>query len=992
LNKFNFSNGNFSFDSILKITKEKNIDGIFADANNILWINSENGIFRYDLSSKKFNFYEHYNDFFGHYCSSCFYPIGKLTINQLLLASKDGLFIFNTRSETFVRFAHKYKDNNSLVSNNVLSFYKINSDSVLLGTSQGLSLFLVRKKKFINFTYKDTSLKTTKFRNVINSIAKDPQGFYWLGTKKGLLLFNLAKKQISDVPDKLHSLKQIQQSSITKMLIDNSKALWVGTTDNFLFKISRKKLMFNKLSDVTNKKIKNTRAIYIDKNKRLWIGTNTDGVYIFDKNHKLLKNLTPNNSKLKSYYILCFYKYSENKLAIGTNTGLYIVDLQTLETKFIYDIFKNLQKNPFLENVVFDIVKDNKNNLWLATINGLLKINPFGKLTIYRKQDNTNSLSSNTCYKIFIDNKDNIWVGTLKGLNKLVDEKKGIFNHYFEGKEKWGLPGNSVLNITQDTARNLYWISTENGLAGLNENKGVIHKFTTQNGLVNDYIYATIVSDKNLWLMTNKGITRLDSDFHAYFFDKSNGLSNYEFNLGAYFVSDSSYIYMAGNNGINFFNPENVHLDKWIPKVRINSVLLTQKGSQKEILFPQDKEYIFFYKALHIHFSFILPDYNTIGKSYFKYRLIGFDNNWNYLGTKHSISFSQLPIGHYILQLQGANNQGVWGEKITEFHFYIKPAFYNSTFAFLIYFFIIVLLIIAAILFITRRLRKENTLLRQKEKDAIKIGKQREQLMLQNKNIQDSMVYAKRIIDALMPTIENVKKIFPDSFIIHQPKEIVSGDFFWSIQIGKFKIIAAVDCTGHGVSGAFMSIIGVELLQTLVKKQKITNPSQILQQLSINITDILSKEEGVHKALADGMDIALCVYNEKEENLYFSGAFNPLYLIRNNSLIEFKADRMSVGSGAIEHNYTFTNKIIKVKPNDTFYIFSDGYTDQFGGPNGKKFKYRRFRHMLLNIHKHHVDVQKEALLKTFTDWSKNEEQVDDVLVIGFRPYHKKTLR
>ena len=186
-----------------------------------------------------------------------------------------------------------------------------------------------------------------------------------------------------------------------------------------------------------------------------------------------------------------------------------------------------------------------------------------------------------------------------------------------------------------------------------------------------------------------------------------------------------------------------------------------------------------------------------------------------------------------------------------------------------------------------------------------------------------------------------------------------------------------------------MSIIGVELLQTLVKKQKITNPSQILQQLSINITDILSKEEGVHKALADGMDMALCVYNEEEENLYFSGAFNPLYLIRNNSLIEYKADRVSVGSGAIEQNYTFTSKVIKVKPNDTFYIFSDGYTDQFGGPDGKKFKHRRFRHMLLNIHKHHMEVQKNALINAFADWKGDEEQVDDVLVIGFRPYRKE---
>jgi serine phosphatase RsbU (regulator of sigma subunit) len=246
-------------------------------------------------------------------------------------------------------------------------------------------------------------------------------------------------------------------------------------------------------------------------------------------------------------------------------------------------------------------------------------------------------------------------------------------------------------------------------------------------------------------------------------------------------------------------------------------------------------------------------------------------------------------------------------------------------------------------------------------------------------------MYAKRIQHALLPSDDNFRALLPDSFVFFKPKDIVSGDFYWINEHGDKIYVAAVDCTGHGVPGAFMSIIGFELFRKITTSEQGSNPAMILDTLNENFGDIFSDGEQVY--LNDGMDLSLCIIDLKEKSLDYSGAFNPLYLVRNETIIEVKADRFSVGADvhfSTERKLFKSHKIFLQK-DDIIYMFSDGYADQFGGPEGKKFKYRRFRHLLLTIHKMPMEQQKAILETSLEEWKGNVDQIDDILVIGIKP-------
>lgn len=278
------------------------------------------------------------------------------------------------------------------------------------------------------------------------------------------------------------------------------------------------------------------------------------------------------------------------------------------------------------------------------------------------------------------------------------------------------------------------------------------------------------------------------------------------------------------------------------------------------------------------------------------------------------------------------------------------------------------------------KLRKE---MKEKERLYSELQKQKDEIAMKNKDIIDSITYAQRIQRAILPSEKQLKSIFKESFLLHIPRDIVSGDFYWISERDEKIYLAAVDCTGHGVPGAFMSIIGNELFEKYTGNVLYKHPNEILNKLNEGFFEVFKDIEDNY--LRDGMDIALCIIDKKTKVLEYAGAFNPLYIIRNNNLIELKADRFSIGLSNIElEKPVFTNKVFQLYTNDVVYMFSDGYADQFGGPEGKKYKYRRFRHLLLALHQLPMDKQKEFLYKSIMDWKGDLEQVDDILVIGFR--------
>ncbi|CAN5137836.1 hypothetical protein BH09BAC5_BH09BAC5_15910 [soil metagenome] len=263
------------------------------------------------------------------------------------------------------------------------------------------------------------------------------------------------------------------------------------------------------------------------------------------------------------------------------------------------------------------------------------------------------------------------------------------------------------------------------------------------------------------------------------------------------------------------------------------------------------------------------------------------------------------------------------------------------------------------------------------------IQNQKDIIEEKNKDVTDSIRYAQRIQNAILPSKEAIKGIFAESFVLFRPKDIVSGDFYWFEDLGDYKLFSVVDCTGHGVPGAMLSVVGNNLLNKAVLDEKLIMPDKLLQYLNENISHML-RQKHEDTIIEDGMDIAMCAYHVPTQTLYYSGSFNSLYHIHNGILTETKSDKLFIGNYYIHPDKKFQLHSIKAEKGDAFYVFSDGFADQFGGPAGKKFKYKPFQDLLLKIHKEKMEMQGEILNATFDEWKSKLDQVDDVCVIGIR--------
>ncbi len=262
------------------------------------------------------------------------------------------------------------------------------------------------------------------------------------------------------------------------------------------------------------------------------------------------------------------------------------------------------------------------------------------------------------------------------------------------------------------------------------------------------------------------------------------------------------------------------------------------------------------------------------------------------------------------------------------------------------------------------------------------IESKNEELEILYKQVTDSIHYAKRIQDTILPHPVKVKQLLPDSFILFKPKDIVSGDFYWIEKKGDLVYFAAVDCTGHGVPGAFMSLVGHNVLKDIIKNSSVTKPSEILDAMREGVINSLTVDESGKQA-KDGMDMTLCAINYDTMELQFAAAFNPMCIIRNGELILHMANKFPIGA-FIGEKTNFDNHVIPLQKGDQIFIFSDGYADQFGGPNGKKFMVGNFRKLLAKLAPLTSEQQKEKLNQTLIEWQGGQEQVDDVLVIGVK--------
>jgi serine phosphatase RsbU (regulator of sigma subunit) len=263
------------------------------------------------------------------------------------------------------------------------------------------------------------------------------------------------------------------------------------------------------------------------------------------------------------------------------------------------------------------------------------------------------------------------------------------------------------------------------------------------------------------------------------------------------------------------------------------------------------------------------------------------------------------------------------------------------------------------------------------------LEKQHALLEMKTREITDSIKYAERIQGAILPPDQKWNHILPNSFIYYQPKDILSGDFYWIAEVDSHIFIAAADCTGHGVPGALISIVNFNLLNKAVLEKGLINPNEILDTVNVWLTETLNQKDSESR-IKDGMDISLISIEKNSKECVFTGANNPLYLFANDELIEFKGDKFPVGGYIHDEINHFTNHKIQLNPGDTLYLFSDGFPDQFGGEKGKKFKYKSFKESLTLANKLPISQQKAYLNDTYLTWKGEHEQTDDILIIGIQ--------
>ncbi len=397
----------------------------------------------------------------------------------------------------------------------------------------------------------------------------------------------------------------------------------------------------------------------------------------------------------------------------------------------------------------------------------------------------------------------------------------------------------------------------------------------------------------------------------------------------------------------------------------------------------------FDYEDRSVKFTFAAPYFNDEHEVLFSYRLIGQDNKWSEWQNTSEAIFTNLREGTYTFEVRAKNVNGVISET-QSITFEINPPWYRTSWAYALYAVLGIILIFVAIRLSSIRLKKKNEWLegvvteRTKEiadKNQV-LQNQKDEIVHQQKEIMDSINYAKRIQEAILPFDEEIKDNFKDSFVLFRPKDIVSGDFYWFAKVDNKRIVVCADCTGHGVPGAFMSMIGTDKLNHFVKEKKITNPGTILSEMNKGIKKSL-KQVDDESSTKDGMDAAIVCYDPDKNTLQYAGAHRSLWLVRSGELTEIKATKVAV-AGFTSEDQVYEVHEIDIQEGDTYYMSSDGYADQFGGPKGKKLKVKVMKELIMGMQDKVLSQQKTELNTAIEDWMQDIEQIDDICVVGLR--------
>lgn len=895
----------------------------------------------------------------------------SLDKNQILFSAcltKSGDILLGTQENILIC---RVNDNSLSILNtiegfyysNVLAIHKINDkDSYLIGTDgKGLfKLVLSQGKGIIKRLGNHPEVENLS----IQSIFEDSKKSLWLATNEsGILQIDLSADE-----EALKSLKFLNKSSglpgnnIKVIFQDIEENYWIGLFGDGLSVLNS--LAFNFYLPGTIPERNN--IIYTNKIKDDYFLGTQSGYYLFDLENNKAKSFTDLEQKTGNKEIASYFVDSENKVWIGTKgAGLYLENPNGTLRRYFYS---GNSGQDYINDLKID-----KKYIWLGTLDGVIILDRFSGDSVGGYNIN-NGLPHNSINQIFITSSGNAAIATKSDRLYMIDPEKGIIS----GKAIMsGATMNEISSLCQTGDGNIWASSTGNGIFEFYSDS--LRSFTRADMLLSDYCYSILADSFNrIWIGHAGGFSRYNLTTGIMKTYGTDFARSGDCNMHGMYESPDGKVLIGTTQGLVVYD-RNKDRKQLIASINnINYITIN------DVVYPLQTSYTLPYKKRYnIVVNYVGINLRDPDKVFYQTKLDNYEDEWSKMTTERDVQYSP-GYGRYRFNMRSVNEDGLSTETPVIFDLVIRKPVWRMGW------FIIsaIAVLTGIIMLIIRQREKEQKKIQaylEKELEARTsvVMKQKDKIELQNLEITDSINYAKRIQTSILPDIYKLKESFKDAFLLFRPRDIVSGDFYWFDKLSedKFMLVCA-DSTGHGVPGAFMSMIGSTLLMDIVSRQHITKPSQVLKLLDKHIFSTINQnlELGVSN---DGMDMVVCEVNIKTRHIIFASAMRPVILVLDGEPLYIKGNRSSVGGESVIEKY-FDDQEYYLNDGDTMYLFSDGLPDQFGGTDGKKMKIARLKKLIEDVSKLSMKGQKEAIAKFYDEWKGEYDQVDDILLIGVR--------
>ena len=1010
----------------------------FQDDEGVMWFGtSGGGITKYDG-----HFYEYITDKDG-LADNVVYCIVKDKKGRLLIGTNNGLSIYHPKLKSDKKKFKNLTTNNGLSHNRIFTIFLDEKDKILLGTGQGISelkdtvcstlkidevlntssvfhlfkdshnqlwcstlgsgVFKYDGKSIENFTNKKNGLGN----DMVFAVLEKSKDVYWFFTGEGLFEFNGQKitqinitgiennttyysyfktkdnvlwvatgqgalKIEANNPIKILNAKSgLVNNSIWKIIQDKESNIWLTSDQNGVSKLANERFFIYTSKDglVSNE----IRRIYQNKHGDYLIGSKL-GLSIFNKDGNI-KNFTTTDFGNGNAGIWSINEDNKEGYLIGTGNGLLLFD----GNKFKRITCKD-EASPL--NAIYDIHIDEKGDIWLGTQAGVAQVKE-GYIKAFETP-----ITKGIVDEIYQDTKGNFWFGTDDGLYQYNGKTVKHFTKTDGFTEK------RVNTILNDRDGNL-WIATFAGI--YKYENGKFNHITEKNGLSSNEVLSLGIDKNNtIWAGLSTGIDRIEEKNGAYkikHYGIEDGFIGKSCNLNGITIDNNGNVLIGTSEGLIVYQAKYDADNLNEPLTKFKSIdLFFQKTdwktyadsvSQNNIPYnlelPFDKNYL--------TFNFIGVSLTTPTKVSYQFMLKGIDKDWR-LSEKTDVSYSNIPPGNYEFLVKANNGEGIWNKEPISFKFKIRPPFWNTW-----WFYTIIALIVLIWIYSYFKIRTSNIKITQQHEIIAEknnaLSYANLEIAEKNQNITDSINYAKRIQQSFLTSDSILSKVLKNYFILYKPRNIVSGDFYLAFDFPDRTIIICSDCTGHGIPGAFMSLISISMLNEIFRSKELLEPAKILDELRRKIIQALNPELS-EEGGKDGMDISIISIfknlQSDEIKIHFAGANSSFHMVTNDhespKMIELKGNNQPVGF--FSKMVPFTNHEIIGNRGDIIYLYTDGYADQFGGINGKKFMSKQLKQILVATSKLSMKDQEVFLDNKYKDWQGNLEQVDDVTVIGIK--------